>query len=91
MSGLSALVRESGVEAELVGFPPMPLLEFRQTNEKRRDAFGTAFYGETLRRGVFFHPTHVWFLSLSHSEADVDRTLEVSREAMKVAKEKTKR
>jgi len=51
----------------------------------------TAFYTETTKRGVLFHPNHCWFLSLGHTKEDADRTLEVSRESLRKAKEAYKR
>lgn len=43
------------------------------------------YFGEMLKRGVYLAPSQLeaGFLSLAHTDADIDRTLEASREAMK--------
>jgi glutamate-1-semialdehyde aminotransferase len=44
-----------------------------------------AFYSETIKRGVFFHPRHHWYSCLSHSIKDVEKTLKASEEALDIA------
>ena len=36
------------------------------------------FAAECLRRGVFRHPHHNWFMSAAHTPADIDRVIEVA-------------
>ena len=86
MKGLEAIVDEEGVEAEVIGAPPIPLLTFTGKDTEKREAMIKRFYVETTRRRVLFHPNHCWFLSLAHGEKDVAATLEASRESMKIAK-----
>jgi len=38
-------------------------------------AKGTLFCAEALARGAYLHPRHNMFLSLAHTEADIDRAL----------------
>lgn len=45
-----------------------------------------AFYSETIKRGVFFHPRHHWFSCLSHTDEDVKKTLQVAEQALAIAK-----
>ena len=47
-------------------------------------AFGR-FFGEMLRRGIYLPPSQfeAWFVSLAHTEADIDRTIEAARAALK--------
>jgi glutamate-1-semialdehyde 2,1-aminomutase len=87
MKGLKAIVDEEGVEAEVIGAPPIPVLAFTGRDVEKREAVKKRFYIETTRRGVLFHPNHCWFLSLAHSGKDVAKTLEASRESMKIAKQ----
>jgi len=86
MAGLKEIIDEQGVDAQVIGAPPLPMLKFTDRNIEKRDALKKAFYTETTKRGVLFHPNHCWFLSLGHTRADVHKTLDVSRESMKVAK-----
>ena len=87
MDGLDSLAVETGVEAKCVGTACMPYLEFRGKDEARIAIAREVFYRETALRGIFFAPNHLWFISFSHKEKDIDETLEVSREAFKLAKE----
>jgi len=52
-------------------------------NFERMDLWCT----ECIRRGVFFHPRHNWFLTTAHSEQDLAKTLEVTEIAFKAVKE----
>ncbi len=38
----------------------------------------TLFCTEAIRRGVFLHPHHNWFICYGHTEDDIQRTLEVA-------------
>lgn len=87
MDGLDKLAAETGVEAECVGLAPMPHLTFVNKDEVKNQIAKDAFYLEAVKRGVFFAPNHLWFISFSHKEKDIDDTLEVSRAAFKLAKE----
>ena len=87
MDGLDDLAKTTSVEANAVGLPPMPYLEFTYEDS---DVLATArhvFYAETIRRGVFFHPNHHWYVSASHGEEELAKTLEVSEMAFHAVKE----
>ena len=66
MKGLKTIVDEEGVEAEVIGAPPIPPLAFTGKDAEKREALKKRFYIETTRRGILFHPNHCWFLSLAH-------------------------
>jgi glutamate-1-semialdehyde aminotransferase len=87
MDGLESIIGELGVDARMTGVPPLPLLRFTEKNETLRESLKKAFYVETTRKGVLFHPNHCWFLSLGHTDEDIDITLEISRSSMRAAKE----
>ena len=55
-------------------------------NKKRNDIFGR----EYVKRGIWGHPNHAWFLSLAHSKEDVENTIEAISESMKVVKSNVK-
>jgi len=86
MRGLARIVQEEGVGAEVIGVPPLPMLRFIDRDEKTREGLKAAFFSAATQRGVLFHPNHHWFLSLAHTQQDIDRTLEVSRKSLKTAK-----
>ena len=48
----------------------------------KRQALACAFSEAMARRGVLLHPTHNWFLSLAHTPADIDETLERAEAAL---------
>ncbi|OQX50975.1 MAG: hypothetical protein B5M53_11545 [Candidatus Cloacimonas sp. 4484_209] len=84
--GLTDIIKDSGVEAEVVGVPPIPMVKFIEKNLERRELIKRTFYKETTKRGVLFHPNHCWFLSLAHTMDDVTKTLEVAKESLEAAK-----
>ena len=86
MQGLKEMIERMGVDAEVMGVPPLPMIKFTDKDEKIKEGLKVAFFSETTKRGVLFHPNHNWFLSLAHTEQDVSKTLEVSEESLKVAK-----
>ena len=51
--------------------------ELAEGQAERRDRF----YGQLARGGVFAHPRHHGFLCARHTQAELDRVLEVCREA----------
>jgi glutamate-1-semialdehyde 2,1-aminomutase len=67
-------------------FVPGPVREFA-TAATADPAFFARFYRGCLRRGVFFPPSpfEAAFLSLAHTEADIDFTLDQVRAAMREA------
>jgi glutamate-1-semialdehyde aminotransferase len=82
MEGLQDIVNEAGVDARIVGAPPLPYLEFSETDKELKKMF----FITAAQKGVLLHPNHCWFLSLGHTEQDVERTLDVSRDSLKIAK-----
>lgn len=88
LDGLSRLAQEVGVEAEVVGLPPMPFLVFTDANPAIRETARHVFYSETTRRGLLFHPNHHWFVSHAHTEQDLAHTLEISEAAFRLVKKK---
>jgi glutamate-1-semialdehyde 2,1-aminomutase len=44
------------------------------------------FCAETVRRGVFFHPHHNWFLTAAMSETDIEHALTIADEAFSIVR-----
>jgi glutamate-1-semialdehyde-2,1-aminomutase len=84
--GMTGIIEEADVDAEMIGAPPLPMLVFNDKDEERRETLKKRFFIETTERGVLFHPNHGWFLSLAHTDKEIDKTLEISRESMRIAK-----
>lgn len=100
--GLRQLIRDTGVQAEVVGVPPMPFLVFTYDNENwltdtgqngrpviekgsRTERAWRTFYTEMARGGVLLHPNHHWNTCYAHTTADVEHTLSVAAEALRLA------
>lgn len=77
--GLQALAARRGLELAVSGPPALPLVGFAGDHEH---ALACAFSEAMARRGVLLHPTHNWFLSLAHTPADIDETLERAEGAL---------
>jgi len=86
IQGLGALAARHGVPARAYGepLPPMPFLAFVHADPSTNEALKTTFYSEMFRSGVLFHPRHLWFVSQSHTAADIERTLALADAAFEL-------
>ncbi len=95
MDGLKDIFDENGIPAVMSGYPAMFSFALgvdgvtcqRDWNESDK-AMYLRLVEEAISRGVMpdYDPREPWFLCYSHSEADIDKTLEVYAEAVKAAK-----
>ncbi len=60
------------------GPPQMPMLQFEDDPDTKK---GFAFCVNALRHGVYLHPWHNMFLSVAHTEADIEEALEGTEKA----------
>jgi glutamate-1-semialdehyde aminotransferase len=81
MDRLSDIVDESGAPVLKSGIPPMPFLTFPKVDE-HYTARRTEFYTQCIRRGLFVQPFHHWYICYRHTEADLDRALQVVGESL---------
>ena len=79
--GLRGLAERSGTPIRVVGYPPMPFLEFDYTDQDAVVEAKRVFYTETIRRGIYYHPNHHWYLCEAMTEADVDAALDAAEAA----------
>ena len=86
MRGMNDLLTDLGIPGQMRGLPAMPALQFAADSETQR-TFENVFLNETIRRGCYIPKNHVWFISYSHTEEDIDRTLEVSEVGLRRIKE----
>lgn len=70
--GLAAQAQAHGFEICQTGPVQMPLLRFEHDPDF---SLTTAWTDECVRRGVYLHPWHNWFISAAHTDADVDDAL----------------
>jgi glutamate-1-semialdehyde 2,1-aminomutase len=73
--GIAEQARSHGVGVRQTGPAALPLILFDDDTSYEK---GSAFTAEVLRRGVYMHPKHNMFLSLAHTEADIDIALQAT-------------
>ena len=92
--GLRTLAAEAGIPATVQGlgtvlqlwFAAEPIRNWRDAERYADEARFTRWYQEMFQRGVLFHPLQFenLFVSLVHTDADVDRTLAAAAESFDV-------
>lgn len=80
MRGLNQVFDDEGAPLRMVGFPPMPT---PKTTEDRPGLMDR-FCGALQSRGVYA-TGHPWFLSLAHTEAEIDLAVNAARDAVREA------
>lgn len=85
--GYNALVNgmDLGNITECVGFPPHTVILFKDIGSYDPLVLRTLFQQEAIQRGVLAIGVHN--MCYSHSQADIDRTLDVYRQTLEVMKE----
>jgi glutamate-1-semialdehyde 2,1-aminomutase len=94
MDGLRELARERDLPVQVEGlgtvfqvwFSPEPIRNYRDAVRCSDPAMFRRWFEEMFVRGVLFHPSHYenLFLSMVHTDDDVDRTLAAAEEALDV-------
>jgi glutamate-1-semialdehyde 2,1-aminomutase len=95
MSGLKNIFAEAGIPVALQGYGAMftfsvgveKITDQRQWSETEKDYY-LRLVEAAIERGVMpdHDPREPWFLCYAHSEADIDETLSVMRDAVKNVK-----
>jgi glutamate-1-semialdehyde 2,1-aminomutase len=95
MDGISQIFSEAGIPHCMNGYPAMfsfaigveKVSDQRTWNESEKEYYLT-LVERMIERGVMpdHDPREPWFLCYSHSEGDIDTTLDVVRESVKVVK-----
>lgn len=93
-AGLTQIAEDNGVPAYVEGlgtvfqlwFADHPIKNWRDAAKYAHEATFTRWYQEMSLRGVLFHPLQFenLFVSLVHTDEDIDITLEAASDAMKV-------
>ena len=92
--GISRLASDAGFPARVEGlgtvfqlwFTEHPIRNWREAEKYADEATFTRWWEEMLLRGVMFHPSQYenLFVSLVHTDADVDETLTKAREVFRI-------
>jgi glutamate-1-semialdehyde 2,1-aminomutase len=88
MDGLSRLVKESGLKAQVIGEPPLfdifftdePIRDYRDT--LKSDKAMAARFNQLVRAKGIMKGETKYYVSLAHDQADIDRTIGIWREAI---------
>lgn len=78
-AGLAAQAVAHGFVTTQTGPVQMPLLRF--ADDDAGSTLARAWTDEAVKRGVYLHPVHNWFLSAAHTADDIDRALERTDDA----------
>ena len=89
MNQFNKLAEENDVKIKMEGFPVRSSIICRDENNEPSLLLKSLFLQETLKRGILFGPGAV-FLSYSHSENDIKKTLLACNESMKILKKAVK-
>jgi len=91
--GITTLANDAGFPSFIDGigtvfqlwFSEHPIKNWRDAEKYSNEARFTEWYQEMLKRGVLFHPSHLenLFVSLVHTDEDIDRTLEAADDSLK--------
>ncbi len=77
--GLAAQSAAHGFVTRQTGPVQMPLLRFE--DDGADSTLARIWTSEAVKRGVYLHPVHNWFLCAAHSADDIDRALERTDDA----------
>ena len=66
------------------GLPPCSVLTFDVDDGAAKIQLRDAFFREMFRQGVF--PNANWFVTYSHTPADIDETIEKAHTAFRIAR-----
>ncbi len=88
MDGLSQLIAEAGLKAQVVGEPPLfdvfftdqPIRDYRDT--LKADKAMAARFNQLLRAKGIMKGETKYYVGLAHDQADIDRTIAIWREAI---------
>ena len=78
--GIEAQANPMASRIRQSGPPQMPVVLFDDDPERKK---GWLFCTEALKRGVYLHAAHTMFLCAAHGDADIDRALAATDEALR--------
>ncbi len=88
LDGYKEITDRLGIDqARIAGIAPMPFFGLNANSDKE-SLFRRTFYEATLDGGLYLPEGHIWFMSMSHSDDDITKTLNVCEDALKLAKAK---
>jgi glutamate-1-semialdehyde 2,1-aminomutase len=83
MDGFNTIANNVGVPGHAAGLAPGAFLKFESTDPHFHARLEFVWHRELYREGIF--ASHRWFISYSHTEADIDEAVEKAERALKRA------
>lgn len=78
------LAKEVDVDTKFIGLPPRTIFTFKDSQGEDSLEMKSLFFQEAAKRGVLFG--NVTFISYSHSDEDIEKTLGVCEDVLKIIK-----
>ena len=78
--GLVKAGEEAGYRINCTGPDAIPFMTFADDPDLYHNQ---EFSARIVKRGVYLHPHHNWFISYAHKEADIEETLEKAAETFR--------
>lgn len=78
-AGLAAQAEAHGFAARQTGPVQMPLMRF--ADDDADSVLARLWTNEVVKRGVYLHPVHNWFVCAAHSREDIDQALQRTDDA----------
>ena len=98
MNGLDKLFKESKLDAYVEGVGPLfqvwfskeKIYNYRDAEKYADGDMFTLWWREMLDRGILFHPHYYenMFISMAHTDEDIDKTLKAAEESIRSMEEK---
>lgn len=85
-NGLIKIAKDYGFNLKVTGHPSMAY--YRITDDPTL-TLHQRWCAECTKRGAYFTSHHNWFLSMAHTEKDIEKTWEIAEDAFKVLKSST--
>ncbi len=79
---MKAVAEDSRVPVTISGIPPMPCITFDAGSDKKYKERRKLFYTGAIRRGLFMQPFHHSYIAYRHTEEDLRRVVEITRESL---------
>ncbi len=80
MEGLKDIIEIAKIHAQIVGFPPMSRIRFANEEDEK------TFIRRSMELGVLFKRGGYNFISMSHTQDDIQKSLDVAENVLKGVK-----
>ena len=80
---LEAIASKLPYKVTVSKVPPMPFVTFDRDDDGKYKDRRTQFYTGAIRRGLFIQPYHHWYIAYRHTDADLEKALNIIEESFK--------